>query len=308
MTRHPGHALCVRIVPLALLLPVLATASPPDAEVLRIQVLLDRAHFSPGEIDGAEGSNTRKAIAAFQRSRQLPDSGVPDPATRSALDADVAPVLIAYTLIAADVAGPFRSVPTDMMDKAKVSALGYSTPAEALGERFHASPELLRELNPGQSLAQAGEILQVPHVDAAAALPAATSVLVDRSDGSVSLLDAEAQVIARFPASTGSEHDPLPAGDWTVQSILRNPVFNYNPALFWDANPAHSKATLPAGPNNPVGLVWIGLSKPHYGIHGAPEPRHIGKTQSHGCIRLSNWNALMLAAAVSPGMPAKLQD
>jgi lipoprotein-anchoring transpeptidase ErfK/SrfK len=147
----------------------------------------------------------------------------------------------------------------------------------------------------------------VPNI-ASPPLPAASKVVVDRSDSSVSLLDAEGRVMARFPASTGSKHDPLPTGDWLIQGVARNPVFHYNPALFWDANPEHAKARIPAGPNNPVGLVWVDLSKPHYGIHGTPEPGKIGKTESHGCIRLTNWSALLLADAVKTGMPAILRE
>jgi len=139
-------------------------------------------------------------------------------------------------------------------------------------------------------------------------LPAATKIVVDRSDSSVSLLDAADKMIARYPASSGSKYDPLPVGDWKINGSTLNPVFNYNPKLFWDAKPKSQKARIPAGPNNPVGVVWVDLSKEHYGIHGTPEPSKIGKTESHGCIRLSNWNAIEFAAAVSPGMAAKLQE
>jgi lipoprotein-anchoring transpeptidase ErfK/SrfK len=308
MNAQRCHAYPHPLVLLALALPAMALAAPPPVDTLHLQVLLDRAHFSPGEIDGVAGGNTGRALAAFQRSRQLPASGVLDDASRASLLLDTAPVLIAYSLTAADVAGPFQAMPEDMMDRAKLPALGYSSAAEALGERFHASPALLRRLNPGLALDRAGEALQVPNVGTPAALATAASVRVDRSDSSVSLLDAEGVVIARFPASTGSAHDPLPIGAWKILGVAKQPVFHYNPALFWDADPQHAKATLQAGPNNPVGMAWVDLSKPHYGIHGSPEPRTIGKTESHGCIRLSNWNVLTLAAAVSPGMPAKLQD
>jgi lipoprotein-anchoring transpeptidase ErfK/SrfK len=124
----------------------------------------------------------------------------------------------------------------------------------------------------------------------------------------VSLLDEAGKVVAQYPASTGSEHDPLPIGDWKIKGVGKNPVFHYNPQLFWDAKAADTKATLPAGPNNPVGVVWIDLSKDHYGIHGTPEPSKIGKTQSHGCIRMTNWSALEVSQAVKPGMTATLQD
>ncbi|MCX7041578.1 MAG: L,D-transpeptidase, partial [Gammaproteobacteria bacterium] len=185
---------------------------------------------------------------------------------------------------------------------------GYTSALEGLAEKFHASPALLKKLNPGKDLSRAGEEMIVPAVTPTAPLPAAAKVVVDKSDSTVSLQDAAGKTIAQFPASTGSEHDPLPVGEWKVQGIARDPVFHYNPALFWDANESHAKAKIPAGPNNPVGVVWVDLSKEHYGIHGTPEPSRIGKTQSHGCIRLTNWTALILAKAAAPGMTALLQD
>ncbi len=271
-------------------------------------MLLVRARFSPGEIDAAFGSTLQKAIAAFQKASGLNPSGKVDGQTWAALNRDSAPVLTQYKIADADVAGPFTPIPTDMMEKAKLPALGFKSPAEALGEKFHASPKLLQRLNPGKDLGRAGEEITVPNVEGQAALPKAAKVIVDKSDSAVTLIDASGKTIAHFPASTGSKHDPLPVGTWKIQGVARNPVFYYNPKLFWDADPGHGKAKIPAGPNNPVGVVWIDLSKEHYGIHGTPEPSTIGKTQSHGCIRLTNWDAHALAQAVSPGMPAILQE
>jgi lipoprotein-anchoring transpeptidase ErfK/SrfK len=281
-------------------------ANAKDA-MLRAQVLLDRAHFSPGEIDAASGSNSRRAIAGFQASQGLAISGELDAPTWQALDSDAQPALIRYTLTAADVAGPFTAIPTDMMQKAALPALGYVSIQEALGERFHVSPALLARLNPHSEFA-AGDDIVVPNVADEAALPKADKVVVDKSDATVSLVDAAGKTFAQFPATMGSEHDPLPLGEWRIQGVAHKPAFHYNPALFWDADPAHSKATIAPGPNNPVGVVWVDLSKDHYGIHGTPEPSKVGKTQSHGCIRLTNWDALTLAQAVSPGTVALLQE
>lgn len=290
----------------ALLDPVDAKAN--SAAILRAQILLDRAHFSPGEIDAAFGGNMRNAINAYQTSQGLTVSGSVDAQTWTALNKDDLPVLSSYKITEADVAGPFVAIPAGMAAKSKLSALGYTSSVEALGEKFHVSPRLLLKLNAGKNFNNAGEEITVPNVLSPEPLPAAAKVVVDRSDASVSLLDAADKVIARYPASSGSQHDPLPVGTWKINGVSANPVFHYNPKLFWDAKPKSEKAKIPAGPNNPVGTVWIDLSKEHYGIHGTPEPSKIGKTESHGCIRLTNWSATAVAAAVSPGMAALLQE
>jgi lipoprotein-anchoring transpeptidase ErfK/SrfK len=272
-----------------------------------LQVLLDRAHFSPGEIDGTPGGNTSRALDAFRREHRLRPGGPPAEDDWKALEADGAPTVTDYTITEKDVKGPYqKSIPQDMMEKAKLDALSYTSPLEALGERFHCSPKLLRSLNPGLGFRRAGEVIQVPNVHKEPVGKAA-KVVVAEADQSVAALDSGGRVLARYPATMGSEHDPLPIGNWKVNGVSKDPPFFYNPDLFWDAKGDQSKAKIPPGPNNPVGVVWIDLSKEHYGIHGTPEPSKVGKTESHGCIRLTNWDADELSRMLSPGIPVLLQ-
>lgn len=275
---------------------------------LRVQILLDRASFSLGEIDGVIGANTIRAIVGFRAARGLPAGPIVDADLWKALGTDTSPaLLVEYTISADDLRGPFVKVPVDMMRKARLKALGYSSAVEGLGEEFHITPALLQKLNPGSRFSAAGQKIYAPNIGMPPEAKAAR-VVVSKSEAVVKVLNDQGSVVAQYPATMGSERDPLPLGDWLVTGVFKNPKFNYNPELFWDANPAHSKATIAAGPNNPVGLVWIDLSKEHYGIHGTPSPGQIGHTESHGCIRLTNWDALALAGMVGKGTPVRMQD
>ena len=280
------------------------------AAVVRAAILLDRAHFSPGEISDLYTTSLGRAITAFQQVHRLPPTAIVDPATWKALEEDDASgiILVPYVVTAAEVAGPFVNIPHLMRSKSKLKTLGYQTPLEQFGEKFHTSPALLRLLNPGSSFNRAGATLIVPNVHTAPPAVKAGRIVVDGTAHTLTAFDASDKVIAMYPATVGSRHDPLPVGQWTIQGVARTPVFHYNPGLFWDAAEGDQKAVIAAGPNNPVGVVWIDLSKEHYGIHGTPEPASVGATYSHGCIRLTNWDALDLAAIVGPGTPAILQN
>jgi lipoprotein-anchoring transpeptidase ErfK/SrfK len=271
---------------------------------LDIQVQLDRAGFSPGIIDGKPGSNTKKALSAFQEAHDLPVTGNLDAATWESLAAaGSGPTIGEYAISQEDADGPFTpQIPEDMLEKTKLPGLYYTSVLEALSERFHATPEFLKRLNP-QARFAAGERIKVPNVRGAIAAESGdVRVVVSKANGTLTV-DRGGDVLFFAPVTSGSEHDPLPIGDWKVNGVAKNPTFNYNPDLFWDADPTHTKAKVPAGPNNPVGVVWIDISKEHYGLHGTPEPRTIGRSESHGCVRLTNWDALTLASLVKPGTP-----
>ncbi len=271
-------------------------------KTLTLQVFLDRAHFSPGEIDGRWGSNTEKAVLAYKAAHKLPADASDSLSAQAA--AAIRPFRM-YTITTADVAGPFTpTIPDDLVAQSELPALAYRSPLEALSERFHASPALLRDLNPDVAFVEGAEI-RVPDVlaqeDSGPVL--IEHVAVSASGGSLTVLDPNGRVVMFAPVTSGSEHDPLPIGAWKVTSVLHDPVFHYDPDLFWDADPTRSKATLPAGPNGPVGTIWIGLDKEHYGLHGTAEPSLIGKSTSHGCVRLTNWDAERLASIVRVGTP-----
>lgn len=298
------------IVPLVLLAGTLAqhpapVLSPAAEQAFRTQVALDRAGFSPGEIDASMGSNTERALDAFTRSGGHIDTTSVEP-------------LVRYTITDQDAAGPFTpDIPDDMTQQAGLDALGYRNIVEALGERFHASPSLLKHLNPEATFAP-GEQILVPNVlgvpqpvappggrTGGVEEPAAITVTVSRGSSSLTLTDGTGRVLFFAPVTTGSDHDPLPLGEWKITGVQHDPKFHYSPDLFWDADPSHAKATIPPGPNNPVGIVWIDIDRPHYGLHGTPEPSQVGKTASHGCVRLTNWDALKVASLVHLGTPVR---
>jgi lipoprotein-anchoring transpeptidase ErfK/SrfK len=283
--------------------------------VLAAQVMLDQAGFSPGEIDGRAGANLARAMAAFQHSRGLPASGRLDHPAVERLRQEFRdqPAVVTYTVTDADVAGPFQpQIPTDLVEQSKLPSLDYRNALEALAEKFHASPVLLQSLNPGRAFTQAGEQIIVPNVmpSETPAVPTRLTgvrLLVSKSTSALTVEDADGRVLFFAPVTTGSGHDPLPIGTWKVTGVQQSPVFHYNPDLFWDANPAHSKAKIPAGPNNPVGVAWIDISKPHYGIHGTPEPSKVGHVQSHGCVRMTNWDVRRVLQWARPGMVVVFQ-
>lgn len=296
--------------------------------VMQMQVVLDRLGFSPGVIDGKEGMSTTLALKGFQEANGLKVTGEYDDPTKQALAPrmNVAATRM-VTLPAEFVSGPFTQIPDDPEQQAKLDRMGYKDAMEKLAERFHTTPDTLRQLNSADTRIAGGSQIRVPNVgndrvvnsdDAkwantlrmlgvSSEQPKVAKVVVDKSDKWLRAYNADGKLVAQFQATMGSTRDPLPLGDWKVLGVAKNTPFNYNPELFWDVSDSNEKVTLPPGPNGPVGVVWIDLSKEHYGIHGTPAPETIGRAESHGCVRLTNWDAARLAQMVSSGTDVVFQ-
>jgi lipoprotein-anchoring transpeptidase ErfK/SrfK len=291
--------------------------------------LLSAAGFSTGVIDGQDGASFKSALRGFQEARGLPDTGRLDNATRVALlqgsRASTVQVNLSESDLSYDYLYPF---PEKAEDQAKADGLKYRNMIEEAAERFHTTPETLIALNGPQAMIGKGQTLRVPnvvpkardyvgvpekHLDTFQRLnvdsnqPQGDSILVDKSDKVLKVLDKEGKLVAQFPVSIGSTRDPLPIGTWKVTTYAYNPPFNYQPDLLWYVDNDEDEQRLPPGPNGPVGVAWLDLTKEHYGIHGTPEPETIMRAQSAGCIRMTNWDVLRLTRMLKPGFKAVFQ-
>jgi len=271
--------------------------------MVRAQILLDRTRFSPGIVDGLGGTNTRQAIAAFEEANDLPVDGALDAAVFQRLaSGDGGPVLTDYVITGADAAGPFiGTVPDDIEAMARLETVGYANPREALAEKFHMSEALLDALNPGVDFSRAGQTIVVAQTGPNALQGEVARIVISKKENSLRAFDADDKLVAFYPATIGSSDTPSPSGSHTVRAIAPRPNYTYDPSRV-SYGDGGGKVVVPPGPNNPVGSVWIDLSRDTYGIHGTPDPADIGKTASSGCVRLTNWDAEQLASGVKAGV------
>ena len=313
-----------------------AAQGAQNNELLDAQVMLDVAGFSPGVIDGKAGSSMTKALRGFQEANGLDATGKLDDQTKAALHKFSRPGSIKVKLTNDDVGGPFTyPMPKKPEEQAKLDALNYRNMLVKLAERYHTSPEAIVAMNGPEKLIGVGQELMLPNVAPASRnydgaqdkqgallaqlnvpgdVPKGDYIVVDKSEGTLKVYKGafpsgskvpEGQVLAQFLVTTGSGHDPLPLGNWKVPTFSFLPPFNYQPDLFWDVSDTKDEHQLPPGPNGMVGVAWLDLTKEHYGIHGTPEPKWIGKSESHGCLRLTNWDVMRLSRMMKPGFQAK---
>ena len=318
--------------------------SPIDGQIFHAQVLLSSAGFSPGVIDGRKGQSLTEALRGFQEANGLQITGKLDGPTRQALLTILRPSTVMVKLGPDDVKSTYvYPLPKDPDKQYKIPFLGYRNMLEKVAERYHTTPRVVVSLNGPDKLIGLGQVLRLPNVipssrdykgslDKGAYLmnllnvdalqPRGSYIVIDKSEGALKVFNGPApsddeeesgdsrggQLVAQFPVTIGSTHDPLPIGNWKVTTFSFLPPFHYQPDLFWDAKDTSEEHRLAPGPNGPVGVAWLDLTKEHYGIHGTPEPSTIGKTESHGCIRMTNWDVMRLVGIMmKPGFQAKFQ-
>lgn len=279
--------------------PVIAATN--STLLAKVQVLLDRMGTSSGAIDGVKGSNVAKALAAYAEMHGKPLDVTDEKKVDAMLEASGGPAFVSYTITNADAAGPYvASVPADYGEKAKLEKMAFTSPAEAIAEKFHMDEAYLMRLNAGKNFNQPGTVIKVANPGMRVLTPVAR-IVADKGRTQVRAYDDKGRLVAAYPATIGSSDTPSPSGTVTVERVAFNPEYTYNPKKNFQQGTNDKVLTIPPGPNGPVGSIWIALSKPTYGIHGTPEPSRIGKTNSHGCVRLTNWDADELARLVKPG-------
>lgn len=285
-------------------------ADKVNAPATKLQILLDRAQFSPGQIDGKLGENARKALKAFAEQNGMSFDKIVAPELWDKLNAaSEGPVLADYKIADADVKGPFlERLPAKLDDMKSLEALRYTSPLEGLAEKFHMSEELLKALNPGKAFDKSGETITVANVPARRELPRIVRIEIDKTHAALKAFEGSGRLVAFYPASIGSPDRPTPTGTLKVTGTNEQPTYHYNPAYKFKNVKSRKPFDIKPGPNNPVGAYWIGLSAQGYGIHGTAEPDRVGKSASHGCVRLTNWDARVLGENVKRGTPVVFLD
>ena len=283
----------------------------PPRDMFEVQVALARVGISSGSFDGVVGSQTRAAIRAFQLREGLIESGLADAETKSRLLL-TAPVLTNYVVGSNDLAR-LQPIATTWLGKSQQSALDYESVLELIAEKGHAHPLLIKRLNPAVNWTNvtAGTEVRLPHVSYPPARAKAAQVIIHLAGKTLKVFDANTNLLAHFPCSIAARVEKRPVGELHVAVVAPNPNYTFDPEVFPESAEAQKigrKLILPPGPNNPVGLAWIGLDRPGYGLHGTPSPEQVGRTESHGCFRLANWNAEYLARLVSVGTPVRVVE
>lgn len=285
------------------------TAGGPDPFVVKAQTLLGRRRISPGVIDGFDGENYRKAIGQLRRQENLgAGEDIDDAVWRALSDDATGDIVTQYTITKKDADYEFADeIPSDYAKQAKMKRLAYTSPVEMLAERFHMGENLLKALNPKASF-KAGKTIVVVSVERESSHDAARLIEANKGTGMVVVYGEGDRIIASYPATIGSDGAPSPEGEHKITRIAKNPTYYYDPDKNFQQGQNTEKLVLPPGPNNPVGTVWIALSKPTYGIHGTPEPSKVSKNSSHGCVRLTNWDAEELTELVKPGVAVRFTN
>jgi lipoprotein-anchoring transpeptidase ErfK/SrfK len=310
MANGPAHARTLRLADINDAKLNETGSKPAQPVLLKAQVLLDRAGFSPGPIDGRTGDNFLNALRSFQKRNGIKESRSLDQATWSKLlGTSGDPAMIEYTIKPVDVKGPFAAeIPASYEKKAELKRLDYTSATEMLAERFHMDEQTLEDLNPAKDFDKDGTVVLVAHVNRPAGKAQVSKIEVDKNGSVVRAFDKAGLLVASYPASIGSEEKPAPSGTLKVTRVARAPTYTYDPKFGFKGVTANEKLRIAPGPNNPVGAVWIGLSEKTYGIHGTAEPSKVGKIASHGCVRMTNWDALALAAMVRRGTVVTFLD